>query len=66
VIERLVKDGKHIGVVIGFVNLSRVCETVGQLARAKRLAQEASELHESMGLGPLKLDATSRGFTSKV
>jgi tetratricopeptide (TPR) repeat protein len=65
-IERVVKEGKHIGVVIGLVNLSRVCQTLGMSARAKLLAQEASALHEGLGLGPLKLEASGGDYGSKV
>jgi tetratricopeptide (TPR) repeat protein len=65
-IERFVNEGKHIGVVIGLVNLSRVCEVLGATERSIRLAQEASELHESLGLGPLKMELQRGGYSSKV
>ena len=52
-IERGLVQGKHIGVVIALVNLSRACELLGQNEQAKQLAAQASELHEALGLGPL-------------
>ena len=65
-IERLAKGGQHIGVVIGLVNLSRVCETLGQLERSRQLAIEASDLHEHLGLGALKLGPSGRRLSSQV
>jgi tetratricopeptide (TPR) repeat protein len=65
-IERGVKEGKHIGVVIALVNLSRACETLGRQERAKQLVHEASDLNESLGLGPLKLDSSNRGYASQI
>jgi tetratricopeptide (TPR) repeat protein len=65
-IEQAVKDGKHIGVVIALVNLSRVCESLGRADRARQLAGEASDLHEALGLGTLKMNPSGRGQASKV
>lgn len=66
VIERVLKDGKHVGVVIALVNLSRVCETLGQTTRARELAEEASQVHEALGLGPLKTGPATRGGATAI
>ncbi len=52
-IERAQSGGRHVGVVIALINLSRACELLGERERSMRLADEASQLHETLGLGPL-------------